>query len=333
MMVNLMCFLLITVISLFLTELVRRYSLKMNILDMPGERSSHSTATPRGGGLSIVVIFLVVVSFNDLLVTNLVFALIGAGILIAAVGFWDDHADIAAKWRLVSHFIAAAWVLYWLGGLPEFTLFGFSINTSWFGMLIVAFLLVWMLNLFNFMDGIDGIAASEVVFVTSTGAYISYLNGVEHLSFISFVLTASTMGFLILNWSPAKIFMGDVGSGFVGLMLGIIVYVNILEGSSIWPWLILLAVFLVDTGVTLVIRALNGDKWYEAHCSHAYQHAARKWGHKKVTLSVIAINIFLLFPLALLSQLKPDWGFLLTLLTFVGLIVVALKFKAGIRDM
>jgi Fuc2NAc and GlcNAc transferase len=327
---SLLLFFFILIISLFLTEFIRRYSVKKNLLDTPNYRSSHSIATPRGGGLSIVTCFLVVIGFSVSLPNNTVFAFIGSGALAAVVGFWDDQGHIAARWRLLFHFIAAIWVLYWFGGLPELEFIGLSINLGWFGFVIVAFALVWLLNLFNFMDGIDGIAASETIFVAGAGAYFSWLNGLDDLSFISLVLASSTFGFLILNWAPAKIFMGDVGSGFLGLMLGIIAYIGILQGMLVWTWLILFAVFIADSGLTLLRRVISGDKWYEAHCSHAYQHAARKWGHKKVTLSVIGINLFALFPLALLVHYKPELGFLLTLLTFVLLVAIALKFKAGI---
>lgn len=329
---NLLLFPVIFITSLFITVIIRRYSLKKNLLDTPNSRSSHSIATPYGGGLSIVVCFLFVVGFSDLISSDIVFALLGSGFLVAAIGFWDDQGHIAARWRLLSHFVAAAWVLFWLGGVPEFQFLGFNFDAGWIGMLIVAFLLVWLLNLFNFMDGIDGIAASETIFVACGGAYFSWLNGFEALSFLSLVLAASTFGFLILNWPPAKIFMGDVGSGFLGLMLGVIVYANIIEGSSVWFWLILLAVFLVDSGVTLLRRILKGEKWYEAHCNHAYQYAARKWGHKRVTVGVMVINLFWLLPLAYFAHMNPDFGFLLTLLTFTPLIILALKLKAGITD-
>lgn len=320
-------------ITLLLTELIRRYSLKKNLLDTPNKRSSHSIATPRGGGLSIVLSFLVTVGLSStVLPMELVYALIGAGSLVAATGFWDDHGHIAAKWRLLSHFIAVFWAIFWLGGISEFHFLGYNIDAGWLGIVIAAFLLVWLLNLFNFMDGIDGIAASEAIFVSCGGAYFFWLNGFESLSYISFILAASTMGFLILNWSPAKIFMGDVGSGFLGLILGMIAYTSILQGMLTWVWLILLGVFLVDSGVTLLRRILNGERWYEAHCSHAYQHAARKWGHKRVTISVIIINLFWLFPLAVVSHLKPGFGVWFTLLACAPLIVIALKLKAGIND-
>jgi len=329
---NLLLFSFIIFTSLLLTELIRRYSLKKKLLDTPNERSSHSVAIPRGGGLSIVICFLMVISFSDVVPGNIIFALTGSGLLIAGVGFWDDHGHISAIWRLLSHFMAAAWVLFWLGGGSEFQLFGFNINAGWVGMALTSFILVWLLNLFNFMDGIDGIAASETIFIAGAGAIFFWMHGLDDLRYVSLMLAASSMGFLILNWAPAKIFMGDVGSGFLGLMLGALAYAGILQGISVWVWLILFAVFFVDSGITLLQRMIKREKWYKAHCSHAYQHAAKKWGHKRVTISVITINLFWLLPFAILAYLKPDFGFLLTLLTFAPLIVVALKFKAGITD-
>jgi len=329
---NLLLFSFIVFTSLLLTELIRRFTLKKNMLDTPNERSSHSIATPRGGGLSFVVIFLAVVGLGNLIPANIVWALIGSGILIAGIGFWDDQDHLAAKWRLLSHFIAASWVIYWLGGITIFQLLGISNELDWIGNVFIAFLLVWLLNLFNFMDGIDGIAASETIFVSSSGAFFSWILGFESIALISLILAASTTGFLLLNWPPAKIFMGDVGSGFLGLMIGIIAYASILDGFSIWIWLILLAVFLVDSGVTLIRRIINGEQWYEAHCSHAYQHAARKWGHKTTTISVILINIFWLFPLSYITYLKSDISLFMMLIAYIPLVILTLKLNAGLND-
>ena len=329
---NLLLFSFIIFTSLLLTELIRRYSLKKKLLDIPNERSSHNIAIPHGGGLSIVVCFLIAVGFSDLIPNNIVFALTGSGLLVAGVGFWDDHGRIPAVWRLFSHFVAAAWVLFWLGGVAGFQFFGFNIDAYWPVIVLTVFVLVWLLNLFNFMDGIDGIAASETIFIACAGAIFLWMHGLDDLCYVSLLLAASSMGFLILNWAPAKIFMGDVGSGFLGLMLGALAYAGILQGMSVWVWLILFAVFFIDSGITLLRRMIKGERWYKAHCSHAYQHAARKWGHERVTISVIIINLFWLLPFATLAYLKPDFGFLLTLLTFAPLIVVALKFKAGITN-
>lgn len=280
-MINWFFILLIILSSYTLTELIRRYTLKNNLMDMPNDRSSHTTPTPRGGGLSIVVLFLISISFVDNLSQDLLFALIGSGVIIAVIGFWDDHDHISAKWRLLTHFLASSWVLYWLGGMIELNIFNHNINPGFIGLVLVAFLLVWLLNLFNFMDGIDGIAATEAIFVSCAGAFFTWQYGLENIMFITLALAASTLGFLILNWPPAKIFMGDVGSSFLGLILGVIAYACILEGVSAWIWIILLGVFLADSGITLLRRIINGERWYEAHCSHAYQHAAKRWGHKK----------------------------------------------------
>lgn len=315
--------------SFIFTEIYRRYSIKNNFLDIPNERSSHVNPTPRGGGLSIVIIFLLVVILTNSLVNEIAWAFIGSGFLVAIVGFLDDKAHIAARWRLLSHFVAAFWALYYLGGIPEFQFLNYTFNLGWFGIGMSAILLVWMLNLFNFMDGIDGIAASETIFVSCAGAFFAGLSGFEGLTFISLALAASTMGFLVLNWPPAKIFMGDVGSGFLGLMLGIIAYANILKGGSVWIWLILLGVFLVDSGITLLRRIISGDKWHEAHCSHAYQHAAREWGHKRVTVATIIINLCWLLPLAYLVYLYKEFAVVLMCVAYIPLILLALKFKAG----
>lgn len=326
---NALIFPFVIFISLFLTEYIRRYAVKKNLLDTPNSRSSHSIATPRGGGLSIVICFLSVIVLSDSLPSNIVFALTGSAVLVAIIGFWDDQGHIAARWRLLSHFIAAIWALYWLGDIAKFELLGLSINLSLFFFVVIAFVFVWLLNLFNFMDGIDGIAASETIFVASAGAYFSWNNGLENLSYISLVLASSVMGFLILNWPPAKIFMGDVGSGFLGLMLGIIAYANIIEGSSVWVWLILLGVFLVDSGITLIRRIIGGEKWYEAHCNHAYQHAAKKYGHKRVTIGTIIINVCWLLPVAFMVYLNENISVLLTLIAYTPLVILALNFKAG----
>lgn len=208
---NMLFFSFVVVASFLLTGLIRRYTLKKNLIDTPNERSSHTVPTPRGGGLSIVVIFLIAISYVDSVPTDIFMALIGSGGLIALIGFWDDHDHVPAKWRLLAHFVASFWVLYWLGGIPEFHIFNYSIDAGIIGLGLIAILLVWLLNLFNFMDGIDGIAASEAIFVSCGGAYFSWRYGFDGLTIISLLLAASTMGFLILNWSPAKIFMGGCG--------------------------------------------------------------------------------------------------------------------------
>ena len=320
--------------SFFLTAVIRYFSIKYEIFDTPNERSSHSELTPRVGGLAITLTFFTSIYFIGLVFpkeANLSYSLLLSGMLIAGVGFWDDLKDISSKLRLLIHFLAAINVIYWLNGSPPISILGALFESNIFTISISIILLVWFLNLFNFMDGIDGIAASETIFVSSAGAYFSWLSGLEMLFYTSMALSFSTLGFLIFNWPPAKIFMGDVGSGFLGLTIGILAYANAIEGISLWVWFILFSVFLVDSTYTLVTRFAKGEKWYVAHCSHAYQHAARRFGHKKVSVSVTLINILWLFPISYLSYVYQDYGVVCFVVALLPLIYLANKFNAGLN--
>lgn len=324
----------VMVISLGITGLMRRYALARSIMDIPNSRSSHSAPTPRGGGIAIVLSFLVALPLLTLalgLPWGVSLALLGAGALVAIVGFLDDHGHIAARWRLLFHFGAAVWALVWLGGLPPVQLLGASVDLGWIGHILAVFYLVWLLNLYNFMDGIDGIAGVEVITVCLGGAFLYWLKGDADLAFFPLLLAAASAGFLYWNFPPAKIFMGDAGSGFLGITLGVLsLQAAASDAALLWPWLILLGVFIVDATYTLLRRLLRGDKIYEAHRSHAYQFASRRFGrHLPVTLGVAMINLVWLLPLALLvgmGGLSEVVGLALAYLPLLGL---AVKFRAG----
>ena len=213
-------FLLAGGVSWVLTGLLRRYALVSSLLDVPNDRSSHSIPTPRGGGLSIVVTFLVGLLFLWFfsLVDNEVFiGLCAAGIVVAVMGFIDDHGHIAARWRLLGHFITASWLVFWLGGLPQLILLGVSVDLGWAGHLLAVVALVWSLNLYNFMDGIDGIAGIEALSSTLVVALLFLLVfDNKEIRSLHLLMSASVSGFFVWNFPPAKIFMGDAGSGFLG---------------------------------------------------------------------------------------------------------------------
>lgn len=326
----------ITGISWFFTRLVCRYALKKKILDVPNPRSSHTVPIPRGGGLAIVITSLAGLSVllaAEMLTPSVFYAFLCAGGLVALIGFIDDHHHIAARWRLLVHFAAAALVLVWLGGVPPVSAFGVTVHPGWLGNTVAVICLVWLLNLYNFMDGIDGIAASEAVFVAGTGLLFASLASHTQLQWIAILVIASTLGFLFWNWPPARIFMGDVGSGFLGIVLGIYAWWSVSEDvTSIWVWLIVFGVFLVDATITLVRRFLRGLTWYEAHRSHAYQHAARRWGHLRVTAGVFLINIFWLLPIACLTHIFPFWGPALMFMALAPLVVLVLWLGAGLEE-
>lgn len=324
----------VALLSFGLTAALRRYALARSIIDIPNARSSHSKPTPRGGGVSIVLAFLVslpVLWWEPAISSDVLLAAGGAGALIALVGFMDDHGHIAARWRLLGHFVASAWALYWLGGLPPVTVFGIAVNLGWSGSVLAAIYLVWLLNLYNFMDGIDGIASVEAICACLGSCLIYWLSGLESLMLLPLCLAMAVVGFLFWNFPPARIFMGDAGSGFLGIILGVLsIQAASASANFLWVWLILLGVFIVDATFTLIRRLVRGDRVYEAHRSHAYQFASRRFGrHLPVTLAVIALNVFWLLPVAMCVVLFELDGALGVVIAYVPLIFLAIKFHAG----
>ncbi|APQ14432.1 glycosyl transferase [Pseudomonas oryzihabitans] len=318
------------------TAALRRYALSGGLLDEPNARSSHQVPTPRGGGLAFVVVFLLgclVLQKLGLLETSSCAVLVGAGLLVATLGFVDDHRHVGAGWRLLGHFVAALVALLGLGGygvLPT-VLAGMTGLPAWLVLLLGAFYLVWLLNLYNFMDGIDGIAAVEALTVCLGMALIYEMTGYPGLLGAPLLLAAAVGGFLLWNFPPARIFMGDVGSGFLGLILGVLsLQAAMAQLSLFWAWLILLAVFVVDATWTLLRRLSRGKKPYEAHRTHAYQWASRRHGtHRSVTLAVLVINLCWLLPIALLVGVGHLGAILGLLLAYGPLLCLALRYNAG----
>ncbi len=330
--------LLIAALSLVLTGLLRRYALSHSLMDIPNERSSHTIATPRGGGVAIVITFLGALVCLMWLAPDHqaeLIALLGAGALVAWIGFMDDHGHIAARWRLLAHFTGAGWALVWLGGLPPLIVFGVTLDLGWMGHLLAMVYLVWLLNLYNFMDGIDGIAGIEAVSVCLGGAVLYGLSrggGFEWV--LPVLLLAAVAGFLFWNFPKARIFMGDAGSGFIGIVLGVLSIQRLVAPALFWGWVILLGAFVVDATVTLVRRVLRGERFYEAHRSHAYQYVSRKYGaHQPVSLAYGGINLFWLMPIAVLVTAGWLDGVLGVVIGYVPLVWLALRFKAGAGDL
>lgn len=319
-----------------LTAALRRYALSRNVIDLPNERSSHTRPTPRGGGVAIVVAFYAGLLFlvaSGQAQPRGAWAVLGAGAGVAVIGFIDDHRHIAARWRLLAHFAAAAWALAWLGGLPALQLAFIRFDLGLVGSLLVAVLLVWLLNLYNFMDGIDGLAGVEAITVALPGAALWWLATGSTDALVPLLLAAAAFGFLLWNLPPARIFMGDAGSGFLGLVFGMLAVWSAQQQPRLfWTWLVLLGVFVVDATVTLLRRLWRRERVYEAHRSHAYQHAARvHGGHRVVTLAVGAINLLWLAPLAALVAFDAIGGLLALAVAYAPLVALAYRYKAGAR--
>jgi Fuc2NAc and GlcNAc transferase len=312
-----------------LTGTMRKLAIAYGVVDVPNERSSHTVAVPRGGGLAIVSVFcvaMVVMGLRGVLRSDLLVALAG-GVAVAAIGLVDDRRSVNPTIRFLIHLLAALWAVAWLGGLPPLLAGGHPVRLGLLGDLLAVLGIVWTLNLFNFMDGIDGIAASEAVFVAGLGGVLAS-GGDAGVTVGGLALAACCGGFLIWNWPPAKIFMGDVGSGFLGYTLAVLALAATRsDPAAVWIWLLLGGVFFVDATVTLIRRVLRGDKVYQAHRSHAYQYLSRRWrSHRLVTCSVIALNVLWLLPCAWLARRSPAvtlWIIAAALLPIAALAVLS----------
>lgn len=257
------------------TLLARRYALQRNLLDHPGERRSHRVTTPRGGGIAIVVAVLVAVVALAMRDPPQRWLLGGFGIgllMVAAIGIVDDHRPLPASLRLGVHVLAAA-------------VLAISVQIAsgdpWLAVLAWVSAIV-LTNVWNFMDGINGLAASQALLVALGLAWI--LGGSWAL--LSGALAAACAGFLPFNFPRARIFLGDGGSGGIGFCLAGLGTVAAMTNGAAALWLLLpVSAFLVDAGLTLLMRMIQGERWWEAHTRHAYQAWARVSGHTRVTLA------------------------------------------------
>jgi Fuc2NAc and GlcNAc transferase len=323
------------VASALLTGLVRKLALSHGVIDVPNERSSHTTPTPRGGGIAIAsatlgaVIALAALGKIEL---RLLAAFVGGGAMVATVGFIDDRRPLSAGIRLAVHFAAALWALVWLEGLPPLRIAGQVFEFGIAGYLLGALGIVWTLNLFNFMDGIDGIAASEAAFIAVAGSLLAIFTGAAMgVTAIALATGAACAGFLLWNWPPAKIFMGDVGSAFLGFTIAVLAIASARQNTvGLLVWLLLGGVFFVDATVTFVRRLLRREPVHEAHRSHAYQWLARRWNsHRRVTIVVVVVNLIWLLPCAWFATVRPASAAWITLGGLAPLVLIAVGAGSG----
>ena len=314
------------------TALVRRRALARGRLDVPNARSSHSVPTPRGGGLAIVAVVLtatIIAAALAVLPAGPCAALVIGGGMVAFVGYIDDLKGLPILPRLSVHVTAAAIAVATLAdagsvfpGLPA---------TMAITVLMLAVL--WSINLFNFMDGIDGLAASQATFVFLSSAALIALSPRVDTPFLSLlaVTSGACAGFLCWNWPPARIFMGDVGSGFLGFWVAAVALALDRTGVlSVWTTTILMSVFVADATVTLLRRVARRERWHEPHRSHAYQTLARRWhGHRGVTVLLWAINVAFVLPMAAWSAHERGRAPLLAALTLAALAVLVWIAGAG----
>lgn len=277
-------------ISFVLTYYIKIYSEKKSLVDVPNERSSHNVPIPHGGGIAIAITWFIGISYLyylDNIQSSLYFALLGGG-MVSIVSYLDDLFQLSVKTRLSVQVLAAMLGLYFIGGLEQIDFLFFSIENQILTNLFAFLLIVWFINLYNFLDGIDGYAGSEAIFLGVAGFT---LFGDTH--FIVFVV--SVLGFLVWNWYKAKIFMGDVGSTLLGYNIAIftLYYAN-QEAINLWIWITLFGLFWFDATLTLYKRYRNGERLSQAHNKHAYQRLVQSgWSHSSVVKFSIIVNVVL----------------------------------------
>ncbi len=291
------------VLSFVMTYFVRIWSIKRAILDIPNDRSSHTIPTPRGGGLAVAIVWFLVISLlflNSKIDNKLYFALL-CGIPISAIGLLDDVITISPKIRLIIQIVSSILAIMILGGLKIVEFGSINFQSTFILSVIAVIGIVWFTNLFNFLDGIDGYISTEVIFICTA---FFLLTKVE----LPLFLAAASLGFLLLNWQPAKIFMGDVGSTLLGFTIGVLaVYYQNTGEASIAVWLLLTSLFWFDATITLYRRWRNKESLSKAHRKHAYQRIVQSgFSHQKTVLLSLGFNL-IIFGLAWLMINNSDY--------------------------
>lgn len=307
-------------ISWVLTLLVKRVAIRKSLMDIPGKRSSHEVPTPRGGGLAIVLIWLVGVLIFYLLgyIEKSLFLALYSGLILVIISFLDDLLTMPYSVRLFFQLLGISLGVYFLGGIETIDFGLFQLSQSVILSVVGVLGLIWFVNLYNFLDGIDGYAAVEAIFISLA---LYFFTGNQ----ILLLLAASVLGFLYWNWQRAKIFMGDVGSILLGYTLGILaVYYHTTSELSLLVFAILSSLFWFDATITLFRRAKNKEAVTQAHKKHAYQRIVQGgFSHQKTVLYSILLNI-ILFAFAYLA-VEEERFILPIIILVVGFLYVIVR--------
>lgn len=322
-------------VSFILTKAYILCARKFGIFDIPSARSLHLAPTARGGGIAVLICFGIVLYHFRMKIPYSQMAALITGVGIAFVGFWDDFWGLHPSIRLIMHLSCAAIAVHFLPTIERLPLAGESLTINFvIGTALAFFTIIWFINLFNFMDGIDGLLAFEVISAClGMGALILIFSD-DNSPLLLINLAICVGGFVVWNLPKASVFMGDVGSGFLGYVLSVLMLDGISRDEDlVWPWMILLSLFWVDATLTLCRRAFRGETIYQAHRSHAYQHAAiLVGGHALVSYGYLAVNIFYLFPLAWLSLKFPSFSLLFTCLAVFPIALYCIYMGCGVEN-
>ena len=329
-------FSIVFLVAVALTYIYKIIAIRFNFIAVPNNRSSHNKLIPTGGGIVIGIVYIwsfIYLLFYIEQVSAEVFqvsvGLAMGGIAITIVGFIDDIFETRELTKLIIQIMLSIWNIYvFLLNIDNFVDLISNIY-YWPFIFLALFILVWLINVFNFMDAIDGMALSGSIMIAWSAAFIIMLTqGNNENSIMLFLLGIICFAFLVFNFPPASIFMGDAGSLFLGYFFGGIIVKTFLDSDiNFWTWVILLAHFLTETTLSTLMRIKLTKAWYKAHRSLSYQNLARILNsHKKVTIGSILFYIIWLFPLAILSCFYINLGPLLFLIAIIPVIIMVIKY-------
>jgi UDP-N-acetylmuramyl pentapeptide phosphotransferase/UDP-N-acetylglucosamine-1-phosphate transferase len=311
-------FTLVLTLSFIFTWLLRKWAIYQSLLDLPNERSSHSVPVPRIGGIAIVMVWFsgLIYFYSNQMIENKIFYALLAGIPLTLTGFLDDLIHLKPSMRFLVQALCGAAALFFIGGLQIISFFTYPFTSFYILNIVALVAIIWSINLFNFLDGIDGYISMEAIYI---GISIFALTG-DHMGLL---LVFSILGFLIWNWQPAKIFMGDAGSTLLGFTIAVlIIYYQNSNMISIPAWLIITSVFWFDATVTLLRRIRNREQLSQAHRKHAYQRIVQSgFSHSQTVLWALGLNA-LLFGLAWLSVRYEYYDWLILSVSVIILIIV-----------
>ena len=312
------------VLSAVMCWLFLQLARRQRWLDQPNERSSHRLPTPHGGGVPLLLAFAIGLALTAPW-SGAYLLLVVIALLLMLVGVIDDLWDLSVGLRMLLY-LGVCLLFYW-SLVP-------GLDTAWQTLVLVILVLamVWFLNLYNFMDGIDGIAAMQTILACGSAALLAWAGGsAGSAAYAQFclLLAAAHVGFLMWNWPPARLFMGDAGSIPTGFLLAGLVLLGAVQGFlNPACWLILLAVFITDASYTLVWRLFTGQAVTQPHRLHAYQRLSRHWqSHLSVDFVLLAINAVWLFPLAWAARSMPDYALIMVILAYLPLLLGMAKMR------
>ena len=310
-------FVIISLLGILLTKQIKSYTISYSIFDIPNERSSHTAPIPRGGGLAIVTITLgglgVIQVLEQICPWPKFLAYLGGALLISTISWLDDLHPLSASLRFGIQSLAALLVLV-VFGFWKNTVFPFEcvINSRLIGLPINFIWIVGLTNCFNFMDGIDGIAGTQALVAGIAWALLGWLSNILPVVALGTLLAGTSLGFLWYNWPPAKIFMGDVGSAFLGYNFAFLTLLGAKHNPSLGPAVIILVwPFLFDTGFTFFRRLKNGENVFAAHRSHLYQRLVISgYPHRTITFIYLGLEVLGLLMVISIFMKKPWAGLL-----------------------